>query len=86
MSQSYFEEVADKAIKATKGNEVLLASVSGESSDFIRFNHGLVRQGGSITQQELSITLVDGAKLTSGQVQVAADAELDDARVGQLMS
>ncbi len=85
MSQTYFEEIAGWSIGQIKGNEVLLTSVEGETSDFIRFNNGSVRQAGSITQQELTLTLIDGAKQTSGWVQLAADRELDQARVGRLL-
>ena len=35
------------------GDEVLLASYSGERSDFVRFNHGAVRQAGSVEQHAI---------------------------------
>lgn len=86
MSQDYFQEVADRAISSITGAEVLLASVHGESSDFVRFNGGAIRQAGSISQQQLTLTLVDGAKQTSGQLQLAADRELDDLRVDRMLA
>lgn len=86
MSQSYFNDIADFAMSKLAGSEVLLASVAGEDSDFIRFNNGSIRQAGSLSQQALTLTLVDGAKQTSGEVQLAADRELDEARVARLVT
>jgi predicted Zn-dependent protease len=38
--------------------ETLLSYFSGERSDFVRFNRGLVRQAGSVTQGSVSLRLV----------------------------
>ncbi len=86
MSQTYFHEITNHAIDQITSSEVLLASVGGETSDFIRFNNGAVRQAGSVTQQRLTLTLIDGAKQTSGRLQLAADRELDNARVTRLLA
>ena len=86
MSQEYFNEMSQSAMAQLQGDEVLLVRGSGEQSDFIRFNSGSVRQAGSITQRQLTLTLVDGAKQTSGSVQLASDRELDDVRVSRLLS
>ena len=86
MSQAYFQEISDWALTQIKGDEVLLASVAGEATDFIRFNNGAIRQAGTVTQQQLSLTLIDGTKQTSGHVQLAADRALDDVRVGRMLT
>jgi predicted Zn-dependent protease len=38
--------------------EVLLANFAGERSDFVRFNHGKVRQAGTVEQRVVSLRLV----------------------------
>ena len=47
-------------MSAQQAHEVLLASLNGETSDFVRFNHAAVRQAGSVQQQSLSVDLIDG--------------------------
>lgn len=86
MSETYFNEVADYAIKQVLAGEVLLVSLEGETSNFVRFNSGAIRQAGSIRQQSVVITLIVGSRQTSGVLQLATDRELDDARLSRLIS
>lgn len=86
MSETYFNEIAEFALGTVQGSEVLLVSLAGESSDFVRFNGGAIRQAGSVLQQSLTLTLIDGPKQTSGTVQLATDRALDDARVSRMVS
>jgi predicted Zn-dependent protease len=75
----YFFELADLAVAQLRGSEVLLAGFSGEASDFVRFNHGRVRQAMSVRQAYLSLTLIDGQRhdtttLTLGESAADRDA------------
>ena len=56
----YFDELVTSATAALEGDEVLLASLAGEDSDFVRFNHAAVRQAGSVRQRSIRIDLVEG--------------------------
>ncbi|MBN1943024.1 MAG: hypothetical protein JW849_06995 [Phycisphaerae bacterium] len=58
--RDYFYSLADDLAGRCTGPEVLLLGFSGEDSDFVRFNRSLVRQGGAVRQQYLSLELIDG--------------------------
>lgn len=73
-----FFELVDAAERALAGSEVLLAYFSGESSDFVRFNHGRVRQPGSVEQAELALSLIDRGRRASISLGLSGD---DEARV-----
>jgi predicted Zn-dependent protease len=57
-----FFDLAGHAFGRLRGAEVLLVNFSGETSDFIRFNHARVRQPMSVRQAYLTLHLVDGRR------------------------
>ena len=65
-NQDYFDELIAAATGTLVGDEVLLANISGERTDFIRLNNSDVRQAGSIDQQSLSVDLVEGQRCGGG--------------------
>ena len=81
-----FDELVTWATGTLRGDEVLLASLRGETSDFVRFNHAAVRQAGSVQQQSLSIDLIDGLNHAEGTVTLTGDAASDQARVTTLLA
>ncbi|MDX2378959.1 MAG: metallopeptidase TldD-related protein [Acidimicrobiia bacterium] len=83
--QTYFDELVGAAITRLRGDEVLLANVSGERTDFVRFNGGDVRQAGTVEQRTLSIDLIEGARHVGGSIQLTGDRSVDDARVSRLL-
>jgi predicted Zn-dependent protease len=60
--EAYFNDLAAVLDKLVAADETYLASFSAETSDFVRMNHGRVRQPGSVTQRFLDIELVRGAR------------------------
>jgi predicted Zn-dependent protease len=84
--QTYFDELISWATSQLHGDEVLTASLSAEDSDFVRFNHGAVRQAGSVRQREISIDLIEGTTHAEGSIQLAQDPELDRARVARTLT
>ena len=56
-AQTYFDEIVAAATSRLVGDEVLLANVAGERTDFIRLNHGDVRQAGTVDQRALPISV-----------------------------
>ena len=46
--QAYFDDLVTAASAGLVGDEVLLANISGERTDFIRLNNNEVRQAGSV--------------------------------------
>jgi predicted Zn-dependent protease len=84
--QSYFDEIVSTASATLVGDEVLLANVSGERTDFIRFNHGDVRQAGTVDQRTLTVDLVEGRRHTAGSIRLSGVRTIDDARLGTLLA
>lgn len=84
-SRSYFDELIAWATARLTGDEVLTASLSGEDSDFVRFNQGAVRQAGSVRQRELVVDLIEGDRHAQGSIQLAQDREVDQARLARTL-
>jgi predicted Zn-dependent protease len=83
--QAYFDALVTAATARIVGDEVLLANLSGERTDFIRFNKSDVRQAGSIDQRTLSVDLIDGLRHTAGSVRLTGERDTDDARLAALL-
>jgi predicted Zn-dependent protease len=84
--QTYFNELTAWAKSKLQGDEILTSYLSGEESNFIRFNRNLVRQAGSVSQRTLSLDLIAGSKHTSGTVQLSQDQDLDRAAVAAVIA
>jgi predicted Zn-dependent protease len=70
-----FFELSGKLSGALHAGEVLLCGLSAERSDFVRFNHGKVRQAGSVAQRLLSLRLVHGRRQAAATVTLAGNGE-----------
>ena len=53
-----FFELSGRLARGLRANETLLCNLSAERSDFVRFNHGRVRQAGTVEQGYLDLRLV----------------------------
>ncbi len=84
-AQTYFDDVVSAATSGLIGGEVLLANVAGERTDFIRLNHGDVRQAGTVDQRVLTVDLVEGRRHVAGSIPLTGDRSLDDARLSALL-
>ena len=84
-AQTYFDEIVAEATSRLVGDEVLLANVAGERTDFIRLNHGDVRQAGTVDQRVLTVDLVEGRRHVAGSIPLTGDRPLDDARLSALL-
>jgi len=69
--QDYFYAMADALQGSLRAAETLLLSFSGETSDFVRFNHARVRQAGTVTRRSLSLDLIEGERHATGQAELA---------------
>ena len=58
MMRDVFFGAFDSLCRELRPGEALLCSFAGERSDFVRFNHGKVRQAGSVEQRSLAMRLV----------------------------
>ena len=84
-AQTYFDDIVSAATSKLVGGEVLLANVAGERTDFIRLNHGDVRQAGTIDQRVLTVDLVEGRRHVAGSIPLTGDRRLDDDRLSSLL-
>ena len=83
--QAYFDHLVTTASATLVGDEVLLANVSGERTDFIRLNQSDVRQAGTIDQRTLTVDLVEGRRHVAGSIRLSGVRSIDDARLGALL-
>ena len=83
--QEYFDEIVTAATGTLTGDEVLLANLAGERTDFIRLNNSEVRQAGTVDQRTLSVDLVEGRRHTAGSIRLSGDRSVDDARLATLL-
>jgi predicted Zn-dependent protease len=79
--ESYFADVADLLDGLTVAGETYMASFSGESSDFVRFNRGKVRQPGNVVQRYVDIELIHGARHASHRLSLVGDLPADRERL-----
>ena len=70
---------------SVQGEEVLSVYVRGEKSSFVRFNHGKVRQPGTVEQCFVDLSLVDGGRQASAAMSLAFDGQ-DDSRLRRGMA
>jgi predicted Zn-dependent protease len=84
-AQAYFDELVTAATTTLTGDEVLLANVSGERTDFIRLNNSDVRQAGTIDQRTLTVDLIEDRRHTAGSIRLSGDRSVDDARLATLL-
>ena len=81
----YFDDLVTTATAGLVGDEILLASLDAEQTDFVRFNHAKVRQAGNVRQSTLGLDLVEGARHTQASVELTGDRETDDARTAAVI-
>src|SRR5581483_6669407 len=61
-SEAYFHDLAAVLDRALAAGEFYTASLAAETSEFVRFNRGKVRQPGSVSQCYLEIDLMQGRR------------------------
>ncbi len=66
--QQGFNDLADHLFAHLSGDEVLLLTFDGEESDFVRLNHGRVRQAGRVAQRGLGLQLIAGERHASARL------------------
>ena len=70
MMRDVFFGLIEKIQTRLQRGEVLLANFAGERSDFVRFNHGKVRQAGSVEQGALTLRLVHRKRQAAATIAV----------------
>ena len=83
---SHLDELVAWATTRLRGDEILLAAYAGERSDFVRFNHGAVRQAGSVDQHAVELDLIEGRRHARRSVPLTGDPDTDRARVADALA
>lgn len=83
--REYFEELAAAVESALEGGETFELNLHGEESDFVRLNHGAVRQAGSVTQRSLGLDLAEGRRHAAATLTISGDRAQDVARLAELV-
>ncbi|HVU04771.1 MAG TPA: metallopeptidase TldD-related protein [Polyangiaceae bacterium] len=76
-----FFSLADHGASLLRRGEELFCHFAGERSDFVRFNHGKVRQAMTVEQGHVSLSLSSGAKRDVTTLALSRDPATDRARV-----
>jgi predicted Zn-dependent protease len=75
--EEYFYDVAAVLDRSMAPGEVYTCALDAEVSDFVRMNHGKVRQSGTVTQQYLRLHLIRGRKHAEHCCTVSGDIARD---------
>jgi predicted Zn-dependent protease len=79
--ESYFNDVAAALDGLVTAGEAYTVNFSAETSDFVRFNQGKVRQPGHVVQRYVDVDLIDGARHASHRLSLAGDPASDNERL-----
>jgi predicted Zn-dependent protease len=77
--KQYFLQLAGTVCQPTVGTDRVTLYLSAESSDFIRFNHALVRQATHVDQRYGTVSVIHGQKRAASTVTLSGDVAADTA-------
>ncbi|WP_418321014.1 metallopeptidase TldD-related protein [Piscinibacter sakaiensis] len=77
--QDYFSTLADAVCTAVGGSERTTLLLKAECSDFIRFNHGLLRQATDVRQAHATLAVVAGRRRIESTLSLSGNADADRA-------
>ena len=77
----HFEGLVDGLRAALRGPERFTLNYNAETSTFIRFNKGKVRQAGNVQQASLSPKLINEGRHADIRVTLSGEAEVDQSRL-----
>ncbi len=78
----HFQQLAQWLREHVHAPERFTFSYNAEASDFIRFNHGKVRQAGHVQQTKVYLKLVDAGRQADLELTLAEDLDSDLQRLG----
>ncbi len=76
-----FDRLAQAAGELTRTGEVTTLWFAAETSDFVRFNHGRVRQAGTVRQISVTLRLIVGRRHASQSLTLAGTPAEDRRRI-----
>ena len=84
--RDYFYALASHLCADLHGDEVLLLTLTGEESDFVRFNQGRVRQAGHVGQAALGLDLIQGEHHSTLDYELQRSLDADRATLAGLIA
>ncbi|MGE0173117.1 MAG: metallopeptidase TldD-related protein [Oligoflexales bacterium] len=75
--KEHFLKICDNAFSSLRENEHLFSYLSAESSDFCRFNKGLIRQLGNVQQAYVYMSFISRQRIMTKQFGFTFDVETD---------
>lgn len=67
------------------GDEILLCTLQGEQTDYVRFNNSRIRQAGSVTQYEFGLQLINGQRHSSAMCTISSQYDTDLQQLSNLL-
>ncbi|RMQ46610.1 Zn-dependent protease [Pseudomonas cichorii] len=83
--QQQFEALVSVLKSRIEPNEHFTLTYNAEASDFIRFNHGQVRQAGHVQQASVTFKLIDDGRHADLELTLSGDAQDDAQRLTQAL-
>lgn len=78
-----FKALVDWLRDTLHESEQFTLGYAAESSAFVRFNHGKVRQAGQVQQANVSFKLIDDGRHADLQITLSGEAETDLQRLAE---
>jgi predicted Zn-dependent protease len=75
--KAYFDDLAAYLDTRLQPSEEYKCWLAAEASDFVRFNHGVIRQPGHVRQLYLTLNLINGRRHAKSSVCLGGDAAID---------
>lgn len=75
--QAYFYQLADYLQAQVTGQERFKCDFAAETSDFVRFNRGAIRQPGHVRQMNLSLNWIEGERHTTASIGLSGQWDAD---------
>lgn len=84
--EGHFDELARALDECVKPDEVGCLRLGAEASDFVRLNHGRIRQPGSVTQAFVEVELIQGSTHASHTITLTGEAAGDRAQLQEAIA
>jgi predicted Zn-dependent protease len=84
--KQYFHDLAAYLDTRIRGSEQYKCWFAAEASDFVRFNHSLIRQPGHVRQIYLSLNLIDGLRHAKSSVALSGALNNDRGLVDHMVN
>lgn len=85
-AREVFAAASAAATSACRSDEVLVASLAGERSEFVRFNGPAIRQAGTVFDLRMDLELSLGRRGAQASLRLSGDPAIDAGRVRALVA